>query len=89
MSFILERRAVVKTSIRIDVTDIEKLRRDLNDYGFAELIEGIETEDDLIQLLEEDPDTLAQVFHVMMNSSGYGVPDESFMDGENYQVVLD
>lgn len=89
MSILLERRTVVKTSIRVDNVDIEKLRNDLNDHGYAELIEGVVSQADLIRLLERNPETLASVFYVMMNSSGYGVPEESFLDGENYQIMIE
>ena len=89
MSFMLERRTVVKTLIRIDSIDLAKLRNDLNDHGYVELIEGVTNQADLMLLLQRDPEALASVFYVMMNSSGYGVPEESFMDGEDYQISFE
>ena len=89
MAFVLERRTVVRTLIRIDCIDLVKLRNDLNDHGYAELIEGVTNQADLIRLLQRDPEALASVFYVAINSSGYGVPEDVFMDGEDYQIVVE
>lgn len=86
MSFTIKRTTEVVTTINLESLDIDKLKKDLEDHGYLEEIDDFKSEAELISILKEDSYVRSLVFYVLMNSSGYGVPQETFLDGEVYEI---
>jgi hypothetical protein len=85
---ILRRKTTVVTQFDIGEVDIQKLRIDLENNGFLEEIGEFETVNQLLEIIQSDSSAASFVFTVMINTLGYGLPEEYFLDDEEYDVII-
>ena len=82
MKFKIERRTIVLTSIEIDESMVDMIKKDLfhQDYDYLDEIGEFDTMEDLMEIIKSDRSQhcASLIFEVVVNSSGHPEPNESF-----------
>jgi hypothetical protein len=87
MKIKIERRTTVVTSYELDLSKLNlvEFKQALEDSDSEWISEQFETLDELSELIMNNSDMASELFNVI-NSYGYGVKDEYFLDDEDYSI---
>lgn len=81
------RTTKVYTSIAVDESNIPKLKKDLESYGYLSEIDVFENINELKNIIKQDETVAAYVFNVVIHEGDYSKACESFDDDSTYTIV--
>ena len=87
MKIKIERRATVVTSYELDLSilNLVEFKQALEDSDFEWISEQFETLNELSELIMNNSEMASELFNVI-NTYGYGIKDEYFLDDEEYSI---
>jgi hypothetical protein len=88
MSLTIKRISRITTAIELSKADLSRLKDDLETNEFLDEMEHFETLEELVEIIEADPNAASLVFQVLINSPGYASPTESFSDDSDFSATF-
>jgi len=87
MKIKIERRATVVTSYELDLSilNLVEFKQALEDSDSEWISEQFETLNELSELIMNNSEMASELFNVI-NTYGYGIKDEYFLDDEEYSI---
>ena len=87
MKIKIERRATVVTSYELDLSilNLVEFKQALEDSDSEWISEQFETLNELSKLIMNNSEMASELFNVI-NTYGYGIKDEYFLDDEEYSI---